>query len=662
MRRKYFTILLAFIATSSLLVNAGGPLVVKGGKPVTYGNRPFLYRYDKGPLGRFSNSEAIALIEDLYASWESIKTSQIKFQRDNPGFLDFDVTDENFKSILTSDDLLEYTAVVFDTDGKLLDAFLGEGAGTSVLGLSGPITINSGPLVNQIAESQAIFNGKFVNGIDTPSDPESSIDSFKGTIIHETGHGIGLDHTQINVEAIRPGASQEIRDAVPLEFPVAVNDLFIIRRDDISSVSLLYPNESELTMFGKIEGKVFRNDGMTPVLGTNVIARNIDNPTLEAISCVSDFLNDGTGSYTLFAVPPGKYKIEIEPIDLSFTGGSGVGPHTKSKTDKSFISPVPEGFYTGPNMPVTPDETKALIVEVQAAQTVSDANIVATLNIIPLFSSSSGGNQTTISEIEPNNKISGAQNITPPVKISGMAASTDEGEIDLLGDAGTKVVISDLFEFTISQSFSISALLTIESDSLEDDLDLVLFNANATDIIESSSQTGNVDELISRTLESGTYLLGIGAFTGSASYSLTVATASNTGPEPTLTLSGPEAVILKPNKANIAKVVASATDFSRSSKCLVLTSSNSIKVKPLKFSLSNALRNVLLRVKIPKAVVASLINNNASETVTVNVTCENGAFDDIDIDITPTIEKITTNEEERSKKDKSRSYTLRNKK
>src|SRR3989338_2221918 len=395
---------LVFFATNNFPCFAGGPLVVKGGMSITYGTRPFLYRYDQGSLGMFSNAEIIAIIEDLYNDWETVSTTEVNFKRDNPGSLDFDVTAANFDSILNSEDLLGYTPIVFDNDGSLLNAFLGSGAGNSVLGLAGPVTVSSGPLANQIAESQAIFNGRFIDGTDTGSNPESTADSLKGTIIHETGHGIGLDHSQINLEAIKPGATQSIRDTVPLMFPVAVNDLFLIRRDDASAISLLYTNQSQLGSFGKIEGKVFRKDGITPVQGANVIARSVDDPTLEAISCVSDYLTENTGLYTLFAVPPGNYKIEIEPIDLSFTGGSGVGPFTASTTDKSFQNPVPAGFYTGPDKPITTDETLALTVNVLAGQIISDVNIIASTTVGS--SSSSSGTAANINEIEPNDSIS----------------------------------------------------------------------------------------------------------------------------------------------------------------------------------------------------------------------------------------------------------------
>ena len=631
---------LVFFATNNFPCFAGGPLVVKGGMSITYGTRPFLYRYDQGSLGMFSNAEIIAIIEDLYNDWETVSTTEVNFKRDTPGSLDFDVTAANFDSILNSEDLLGYTPVIFDSDGSLLNAFLGSGAGNSVLGLAGPVTVSSGPLANQIAESQAIFNGRFIDGTDTGSNPESTADSLKGTIIHETGHGIGLDHSQINLEAIKPGATQSIRDTVPLMFPVAVNDLFLIRRDDASAISLLYPNQSQLGSFGKIEGKVFRKDGITPVQGANVIARSVDDPTLEAISCVSDYLTENTGLYTLFAVPPGNYKIEIEPIDLSFTGGSGVGPFTASTTDKSFQNPVPAGFYTGPDKPITTDETLALTVNVLAGQIISDVNIIASTTVGS--SSSSSGTAANINEIEPNDSVDQAQSITPPSVVSGQISSSDDGEIKLSSDTGATVIISDLFKFTVSETSSLNALLQIESDSQENDLDLVLLNSDGSDIIDSSSQTGNADELITKTIAPGTYLVGVGAFSGTASYKLTVnAESSGTG-TPTLTLTGPETLILNASGINNkVMLVASATNFSAPSKCLVTTSDVlTVKPRPLSFMLSSSISTKKIKVKVKNAAAMSIIESGESQSVTIDVTCTNGANEQFDLLISPTADSV----------------------
>lgn len=639
-----FVLILILLFTAYPSAHAGGPLVVKGGMAITYGTRPFLYRFDKGPCGMFSNTEITELTASLFMDWE-IPTTELKFQQDTPGTLDIDVDASNFDPILNSPKLLGYTPVIFDNDGSLLNAFLGDGAGNTVLGLAGPITVSSGPLVNQIAESQAIFNGKFINGIDTPSDPETSVDAFKGTIIHEIGHGFGLDHAQINVEAIKPGASQEIKESVPLEFPVAVNDLFTIRRDDASSISLLYPNLSELTKFGKIEGKLLRADGVTPVQGGNVIARNINNPTLETISCVSDYLTEGTGTYTLFALPPGDYRIEIEPIDLSFTGGSGVGPFTTNKTDKSFQNPVPKGFYTGSNQPISTDVNQALIVSVASGQTVSDVNIIASTVGSSSSTSSSSGSPSSIQEEEPNDTVNQAQLISIPTTISGNSSDTDDGEVELSSDTGAMIIISDLFKFTLTSSASINALLTIESDLSSNDLDLVLLDGSASDIVETSSQAGNVDELISTSLKAGTYLLGVGAFSGSTSYTLEI-TSIPSGPEgtPVLTLQAPEALILKPTGMNKVFVNAEASDFSTKSKCTVFTSSDSglsLKIRPKKFSLSSTKINKDFKIMVNNIDALELINSETSEVVTISVTCDNGASDEIDILLAPNIDNVT---------------------
>ncbi len=643
---KLLALILTLLVITQSFAYANGPLVVKNGKAITYGSRPFLYRYDQGTLGMFSNAQAVTLIEDLFKDWEAVKTAMISFQQDSPSSLDFDVTATNFDSILNSNDLLGYSPIVFDTDGSLLNTFLGSGAGNSVLGLSGPITVSAGPLAGQIAESQAIFNGRFVNGVDTTSDPESTVDSFMGTIIHETGHGIGLDHSQINVEAIKAGSSQGLRDQVPLMFPVAVNDLFLIRRDDASGISLLYPNSSELSSFGSIEGKIFRQDGNTPVLGANVIARNVNDPKLEAVSCVSDFLIQSNGFYKLVAVPPGQYTIELEPIDLSFTGGSGVGPYTNSKSDKSFQNPVSKGYYTGPNKPITPNIDNALIVTVTTGQSIKDANIIASETTTSTSSTSSSssstsssGTPTDINEIEPNDSVDQAQVFTPPANISGNVSKSDSGELELMSDSGASIIISDLFKFTLTQTDSINALLSF-SGTTDSDLDLILFNNDGSEILDSSSQNGLSDELISTSLPAGTYILGVGAFGGNASYTLAV---SNSNVASSLLLNGPSAVLLSDLGGNKFTITANATGFTSTTMCMVTRSNPEVikpKVKSFMLSPSRITKNIKFKVPLIQAI--DIINSQTDETVTVSVICTNGASDEFDVLLTSDLQKVTS--------------------
>jgi len=384
-RRVVYLILLIVLPLPAL---AGGPLEVRNGRALSYGKRPIVYRYDLGMLGSLNNEEAVILVEELFSTWESASSASINFKQDKPGFVDEDIDNNNFKKFLkpkSEEDLNGFTVIVFDENGLLLDEFLGTGGGNAVLGIGGPVILVKGGF-HKLAESQVVLNGRFINGIDSATDREVSLDTYRRTILHEVGHAVGLDHTQINVEAIETGALQDIKDTVPLMFPRAVSDLFVLKQDDISALSLLYPASSKLQNFGQIKGKVFREDGIKLVLGANVIARNIKNPKEVAISCVSDFLKRKNGEYVIFAIPPGDYTLEIEPISTEFvsgvsagTVGPKVGPYTKSLNDKSFQDPVPTGFYTGNNLPVNANKSDAKILEVNGNDILDGIDIIGAL-------------------------------------------------------------------------------------------------------------------------------------------------------------------------------------------------------------------------------------------------------------------------------------------
>lgn len=399
MKKISLTLMLIFSLTTSNYspIFASGPLLVTDrGIAVTYGSSPLVYRFDKGNIGILSNSDATSIIESLFADWESVSTANIKFQSGNPLLLNSDINASNFQLILDAPNPLGYTPVIFDDDGSIVDALLGSGSNKRVLGFAGPNflrTDDSG--IVRILESQAVFNGKFINGIKTSDDPELSLNVFKSTIKHEFGHAFGLDHSQINVDSLNQGAPQSLRDATPLMFPIAVNDLFDILRDDKSSVSLLYPNSSELNNFGSIEGALFRSNGTTKIYGANIIARNINNPIIEAVSCISGYLGNSS-DFKLFALPPGDYKVEIEPIHPRFFGGSSVGHFAEISTDLSFQNPVPHGYYTGTNQPITTDINSALVIHVASGQAVKGINIIGS-TILSSTSSSSGSTSSSTS-------------------------------------------------------------------------------------------------------------------------------------------------------------------------------------------------------------------------------------------------------------------------
>jgi len=210
---------------------------------------------------------------------------------------------------------------------------------------------------------------------------------FKAVMIHEFGHMIGLDHSQINLNCLTsycaPGSDD--LEGVPTMFPVLIDAaaMSTLATDDIAAISLLYPetvsNPPSQVPFasttGRITGHVLFSDGQTPAQGFNVIARKTDNPLVTAVSCVSGFLytadvgspvipswygspygsRDPTliGYYVLPGLPPGDYTVEVEAIHNSepipFVDGSSVGPIG----NLGFQFPLPSLLPTPP--PCTPE-------------------------------------------------------------------------------------------------------------------------------------------------------------------------------------------------------------------------------------------------------------------------------------------------------------------
>jgi len=368
--RYLLTLLIIVLLTNMSLVDAAGTMQVKDGKPVTYGNRALKYKLDKGNLGILSNVEAASLFSEAFNTWKSVASASVKFE--NHGFLDQDIDSSNFETIYFPNKLHGYSPVIYDNDGSIVNALFGVGSDDQVLGAAGIVT-DYEIYPDEIAESDLLINGKLFTDINT----------LKGTVTHEIGHAIGIDYTQTNLESITTfDPDGKYAEASALMFPISVSDNFHLHRDDISSVSLLYPNNSELLKYGSIEGKVLNVDRTSPIYSANVIAIKKGDYLNEQVSCVSDYLADGTGSFKLVGLTSGEYNLFIEPIFRLFYGGSSVGPHAKASWDKAFKYKIPSGFYTGKDQPITTNVTKARAATfyVGSSEVVDAGNIVAELD------------------------------------------------------------------------------------------------------------------------------------------------------------------------------------------------------------------------------------------------------------------------------------------
>ena len=235
-------------------------------------------------------------------------------------------------------------------------------------GFAGPDCGTFAPAV--VTEGVAVLNGKWIDGVSSGGNGEISVAEFNSVFVHEFGHYVNLDHSQIGLaEAFDADATNDEDIATMFPFLVDGGAAFTLALDDRVAVSTLYPAPGFASGGGTIRGHVFRADGTTPFQGANVVARRIGDPLVTAVSNVSGaryFPGSPGGAapvalqglFELPGLPPGDYTVEVEAVHPAFVGGSGVGPLSPPVT-----LPGPPEFWNGANEAGTspPDDPSAAV-------------------------------------------------------------------------------------------------------------------------------------------------------------------------------------------------------------------------------------------------------------------------------------------------------------
>lgn len=234
--------------------------------------------------------------------------------------------------------------VVYDTDGSILQDFFGVPR-DAVLGIAFPEFADGN---GKIIEATALMNGWAVHSDDTRGD------RIAGVFTHEFGHAINLSHSQVNgpmayqsftyaprypgvpkCPGVQPLYRYDYPDSQPnRSTPEIIETMFpfinnwndgglaqstIDIADDIAGISNLYPTAEYASSRGSITGVLRTKDGKFEYSGINVIARNVNDPLMDAVSDMTGSSTQGQigpdGRFTINNLTPGeKYVVYIERI------------------------------------------------------------------------------------------------------------------------------------------------------------------------------------------------------------------------------------------------------------------------------------------------------------------------------------------------------------
>jgi len=390
----------------------GGPLNVAGvsyfntgvaGTPLLWSGGILNYYTDQASLSPIlDHSAADAFVADAFSRWTSIATAAVA--ANDSGQLAEDVNGDNVyrngdQIIMPADIMPTATTkplgIVYDADGKVTDALLGEGAGGSDLC---PTNSAYGGADNfdaagTISHALLVINGNCAQN-------SGQLADLKYHLVRQLGHILGLDGSQLNFNVLTGGPPPPIADDY-YGFPVMHGRDFVCvpisvclpaadqpKMDDRAALSRLYPVTQD--NIGQFTGKtLFRENTVRahgtvsfvdawgqviqPMQGVNVVARWIDPQSGEpsrryAASCVSGFLFRGNagnivtgftnvsgdrfdkfgaadsaleGFFDLagLEIPNGaesaQYQITVEAMDPLLEDSTAVGPYKRGQVKPS---------------------------------------------------------------------------------------------------------------------------------------------------------------------------------------------------------------------------------------------------------------------------------------------------------------------------------------
>jgi len=330
-----------------------------------------VFNPDKGGLKNsnpsYDHASTVKIMDDAFSAWTSLLPpvgGGLSFSEGNnipSSGTDVDVTNfDQFFGVGTdacydnNPDTPCINPVIFDADGAIVDQLFGPCAKFSILGFAGFDDVEDGsgdPAKAIVKRGQALFSGACIDPVETEAGCGSckrvlTDNEIRTIITHEIGHFLGMDHSQVNPDSYvaclrNGGCDPDTAQDIPTMFPILVEGAAMadLHSDDKAYFQRLYGLDHDNSC--SITGTVFANDSATEVRGIEVVARNVDSGTLDAMSFVSGAeaprINDfskkqgncksNCGDYKITGMAPGAtYQLCVQHILSTFTGGSSIEP------------------------------------------------------------------------------------------------------------------------------------------------------------------------------------------------------------------------------------------------------------------------------------------------------------------------------------------------
>jgi len=522
-----------------MLVGGGPGGIGPAGAPLIWTTLPIPYTTDGGALGKFDNAAANTRVAQMFGVWQAVPTSTVAFTRTGP-ISPALVPDGDVDTVAEFDALVANcpgNPIIYDRDGSL---FANLGLPSGVLGFAGPCAFH--PQTGAITAAVAAFNGDWIDG-DANDGRELTDNEFDGVLIHEFGHLLGLDHSQINVNCLSGTCSADDASGLPTMFPFSLPGVEespgipperTLASDDIAWASYLYPDPSFAATTGTIRGEIFFPDGVTGLQGANVVARQVDDlgtPIDEsrrvAVSVVSGFLFTGNpgnalvgntpsefgsrdpslrGSYVIPGLSPGTYRVEIESVYAAFVGGSSVGPML-------YQIPLPglNEFYSVPES-ATDDPSSAADLSVSAMGELPGINIIVNAAL---------ATQDTFDATARNDTRASATPISPGTHRASLSPYPDVDFYSFTARAGVPIVVEISSSRPPLDTFMDSVLEIVDSSGTRLNTCRTADNPSGPFaqpcLNDDNSAAGTFDSFLEfSALTDGTYFIHVSEYRGDA--------------------------------------------------------------------------------------------------------------------------------------------------